>query len=101
MESFKIHSGLYSGSVGIPDLIFLWSGKSLYLEAKAKYGVISPNQLATHIKMRKVGASTWFVYPDKYPNFIFKAQVKGGKFVEFKMDITLPEVWWQLFQGPD
>ncbi len=99
VEIFKLHSGLFTGGKGLPDLLLLWNGKTLFLEAKTKTGKLSDNQAATHTSIRKVGAAAWITKPVKYPIYEFKAELPGRTWKVLQLDITKKATWEILFNG--
>ena len=42
---------------GVPDLVFVWNGKTHYIEVKCEKGVLSKNQIALHQKWMEQGVS--------------------------------------------
>ena len=40
---------------GVPDLVFVWNGKTHYIEVKCEKGVLSKNQIALHQKWKEQG----------------------------------------------
>jgi hypothetical protein len=40
---------------GVPDLVFVWAGKTRYIEVKTENGVLSKNQIELHKKWRSQG----------------------------------------------
>ncbi len=40
---------------GVPDLVFIWQGKTHYIEVKCEKGVLSENQKALHQKWMEQG----------------------------------------------
>jgi hypothetical protein len=40
---------------GVPDLVFVWAGKTHYIEVKTAKGVLSPQQKALHQKWAEQG----------------------------------------------
>ena len=40
---------------GVPDLVFVWQGKTHYIEVKTQIGVLSKNQKALHAKWSEQG----------------------------------------------
>lgn len=40
---------------GVPDLVFVWNGKTHYIEVKCEKGVLSKNQIALHQKWMEQG----------------------------------------------
>ena len=96
----KINSGMYTGNLGIPDLIFLWEGKALFLEAKSG-SRLTTNQRVVITQMRATKTNVWVVRPMRYPVFSFKTIVPPGLILEMQYDITVAESWQDLFRGPD
>jgi hypothetical protein len=101
LVSFKIHSGIYSGNIGFPDLIFLYNSQALFLEAKSGSN-LTLNQIATIKQMRQTKTNVWVVRPTKtYPVFMFSTPIKSGEILEVLYDISLKDVWVDIFNGPD
>jgi hypothetical protein len=96
----KINSGMYTGNLGIPDLIFLWEGKALFLEAKSGSN-LTTNQRVVITQMRATKTNVWVVRPILFPCFSFKTIIPTGYVLEVQYDITHPETWQDLFKGPD
>ena len=40
---------------GVPDLVFVWAGKTRYIEVKTENGVLSKNQIELHKKWKSHG----------------------------------------------
>ena len=95
----KINSGMYTGNLGIPDLIFLWEGKALFLEAKSGSS-LTTNQRVVITQMRATKTNVWVVRPIVFPYFLFST-IKDGLILEIKYDVTAKETWTDLFKGPD
>ena len=101
LVSFKIHSGIYSGNIGFPDLIFLWGGRALFLEAKSGSKLTS-NQGATIKQMRHTKTNVWIVRPVMFPMFLFKTILPDtAKILEVEYDVTSQATWLDIFEGPD
>ena len=96
----KIHSGIYSGNVGFPDLLFIYAGCNLYLEVKSK-SKLTKNQIVTIKQMRANKANVWVVRPVSFPIFSFKSPLPDGKVLDLYYDITNCETWEDLLKGPD
>ena len=96
----KVNSGMYTGNLGIPDLIFLWEGKALFLEAKSGSS-LTTNQRVVITQMRATKTNVWVVRPIVFPSFSFKTLYGPGTILEVQYDITQSETWHDLFLGPD
>lgn len=96
----KIHQGMMGGTVGFPDLVFIWEGNTFFMEAKTSVGKLSVNQLANIKLMCAAKACVWVAKHKDKNEFSFRSMVQGGKILELVGDISTPECWFDLIKGP-
>lgn len=59
--SFKIPASQYGNSAGWPDRVFLYQGRTLFVEFKAPGKTMTPLQEVQARKLQKVGYPVWMI----------------------------------------
>jgi Holliday junction resolvase len=57
---YKVHGGRF-GQAGVPDVVAVGKGRTIWLEVKTQTGRCTPRQLTTQAEMRRAGAEVYVV----------------------------------------
>ena len=64
---------------GVPDLVFVWQGKTHFIEVKTKTGVLSKNQKSLHQKWKEQGVEVEVIRTSGEIVDFIKKQVEQSK----------------------